>query len=63
MDITYSDTHQLSRDDPEALFLSVEWSSGHYPDKLQTAMEHFETVPPGTAIRWPGWCALRTAAS
>lgn len=44
MEITYSDTHQLSRYDLEALFLSVEWSSGRYPDKLQRAMEHFETV-------------------
>lgn len=44
MEIRYSDTHELSRDDLEALFLSVEWSSGHYPDKLQTAMRHFETV-------------------
>lgn len=26
------------------LFLSVEWSSGHFPDKLVVAMRHFETV-------------------
>lgn len=44
MKITYRDTHELSRDDLESLFLSVEWSSGHYPDKLQEAMRHFETV-------------------
>jgi len=26
------------------LFLSVEWSSGHYPEKLVVAMRNFETV-------------------
>lgn len=26
------------------LFLSVKWSSGHYPDKLETAMRHYATV-------------------
>ena len=26
------------------LFLSVEWSSGHYPDKLKVAMTNFRTV-------------------
>ena len=26
------------------LFLSVEWSSGHYPDKLVVAMKYFQTV-------------------
>lgn len=26
------------------LFLSVEWSSGHYPDKLVVAMKNFQTV-------------------
>ena len=44
MEIKYRDTRELSRDDLEALFLSVEWSSGHYPDKLREAMRHFETV-------------------
>ena len=28
----------------EELFLSVEWSSGHYPDKLETAMRNYQTV-------------------
>ena len=28
----------------EDLFLSVEWSSGHFPDKLEIAMKNFETV-------------------
>ena len=44
MEITYSDTHSFSRDDLERLFLSVGWSSGHYPDKLVAAMENFDTV-------------------
>lgn len=44
MEIQYRDTRELSRDDLEALFLSVKWSSGHYPDKLHEAMKHFETV-------------------
>ena len=26
------------------LFLSVDWSSGHFPDKLVLAMKNFETV-------------------
>lgn len=36
MNITYKDTHEFSREQLENLFLSVEWSSGHYPDKLVT---------------------------
>lgn len=44
MNITYKDSHDFSREELQALFLSVEWSSGHYPDKLVIAMQHFETV-------------------
>lgn len=44
MDIQYKDTHHLKKEDLQKLFLSVEWSSGHYPEKLAAAMEHFETV-------------------
>jgi len=44
MNIVYKDTHSFSREQLEDLFLSVEWSSGHYPDKLVTAMKNFETV-------------------
>lgn len=44
MNIVYKDTHNFSREQLEDLFLSVEWSSGHYPDKLVTAMKNFETV-------------------
>lgn len=44
MKITYKDTHDFSSEQLQELFLSVEWSSGHYPDKLVTAMKNFETV-------------------
>lgn len=44
MSIYYKDTHHFSEKELENLFLSVEWSSGHYPDKLVRAMTHFETV-------------------
>lgn len=44
MNISYSSTKDFSREQLQDLFLSVEWSSGHYPDKLVTAMKNFETV-------------------
>ena len=44
MKIVYKDTHDFSSEQLEDLFLSVEWSSGHYPDKLVTAKRNFETV-------------------
>ena len=34
MTIEYKDTHDFSEQDLKDLFLSVEWSSGHFPDKL-----------------------------
>lgn len=34
MEITYRDTHDFLEKDLEDLFLSVEWSSGHFPDNL-----------------------------
>jgi len=42
--ITYRDTHDFTPRALEELFLSVAWSSGHYPDKLAAAMRNFETV-------------------
>ena len=42
--ITYKDTHDFTAAELERLFLSVEWSSGHYPDKLAEAMKNFRTV-------------------
>ena len=44
MDIKYSDTNFFDKEQLQDLFLSVEWSSGHYPDKLVVAMRNFETV-------------------
>lgn len=44
MSISYKDTHVFKRSDLEELFLSVEWSSGHFPDKLVVAMKNFHTV-------------------
>lgn len=44
MAITYKDTHTFTEKELEELFLSVDWSSGHYPDKLVVAMENFKTV-------------------
>ena len=44
MNITYKDIHEFNRSDLQELFLSVKWSSGHYPEKLVVAMKNFETV-------------------
>ena len=44
MSITYKNTHDFSEQDLKDLFLSVEWSSGHFPDKLVVAMKNFKTV-------------------
>jgi Acetyltransferase (GNAT) family. len=42
--IEYRSTHTISPSQLERLFLSVDWASGRYPDKLAAAMENFETV-------------------
>ncbi len=44
MDIIYKDIHEFTVEQLRRLFLSVEWSSGHFPDKLKVAMENFSTV-------------------
>jgi len=45
MNITIKDkTQALTSKELEGLFLSVEWSSGHYPDKLEIAMRNYATV-------------------
>lgn len=44
MGITYSTKKDFSSQQLEELFLSVEWSSGHFPDKLVVAMRNFSTV-------------------
>ena len=40
MEIIYKDTHDFSANALENLFLSVDWSSGHYPEKLVVATKH-----------------------
>lgn len=44
MNIQYKDTREFSPKDLQDLFLSVEWSSGHYPEKLVVAMQNSSTV-------------------
>lgn len=44
MEIKYKDTHDFKNEDLKELFLSVDWSSGNYPDKLVAAMKNYETV-------------------
>lgn len=43
-DIVIRETHEFTAQQLEELFLSVEWSSGHYPERLVKAMRNFETV-------------------
>ena len=42
--IEYRGTHGFAKNELEHLFLSVNWSSGHFPDKLVVAMKNYETV-------------------
>lgn len=42
--LTYKETHEFTRESLEKLFLSVGWSSGHFPEKLVLAMRGFRTV-------------------
>lgn len=42
--IEYKDIHDFTPQQLERLFLSVDWSSGHFPDKLSAAMKNYETV-------------------
>lgn len=44
MNIVYKSTHDFTPEQLQTLFLSVDWSSGHFPDKLAIAMQHFKTV-------------------
>ena len=44
MSIEYKEIHNFSEQNLKDLFLSVEWSSGHFPDKLVVAMKNFKTV-------------------
>lgn len=42
--VIYKNTHYFSKKQLKDLFLSVEWSSGHFPDKLVIAMKNFDIV-------------------
>ena len=42
--ITYKTVNNFTKEELQRLFLSVEWSSGHFPDKLVLAMRGFSTV-------------------
>ena len=44
MSIIYRDLKSFTPAELQDLFLSVEWSSGHFPDKLVVAMQHYSTV-------------------
>lgn len=44
MEIKYKNTHHFSKKELEDLFLSVEWASGKYSEKLVIAMKNFSTV-------------------
>ena len=44
MNITYKDTKHFSTEELEHLFLSVEWASGYFPNKLMIALRNFDTV-------------------
>ena len=44
MEIEYSDMHEFAKEKLERIFLSVDWSSGHFPDKLVVAMRNYKAV-------------------
>ena len=43
-EILYKNTKDFNAKELQDLFLSVEWSSGHYPEKLVIAMKNYGTV-------------------
>lgn len=44
MGIEYKSIKDFDKKELQNLFLSVGWSSGHYPDKLVEAMKNYQTV-------------------
>lgn len=44
MNITYREDRKFDKSELEKLFLSVDWVSGKYPDKLLKALQNCETV-------------------
>ena len=44
MDIVYTDKREYTAEDLQSLFLSVDWLSANYPERLKKALDHCETV-------------------
>lgn len=44
MEIVYKNIKDFEAKDLQELFLSVEWSSGNYPEKLAVAMKNYGSV-------------------
>ncbi len=44
MDIVYKETKEFTCDQLQELFLSVQWASGQYPQKLVAAMKNYSQV-------------------
>lgn len=44
MEIIYKRDHSYSANDVKELFLSVDWLSGKYPERLKKALDNCETV-------------------
>ena len=56
MNIEYKAIHDFCCDELERLFLSVEWSSGHYPDNLWLQCKILiQFIPLGIKINLSEW--------
>ena len=44
MEIRYKNISNFSKEELEELFLSVEWSSGEFPERLVVAMKNYDAV-------------------
>lgn len=53
-DIVIKEVYEYTESQLADLFLSVEWSSGHFPNKLKIAMQNFKTV----FSAWDGDCLV-----
>ena len=42
--VEYSEVQLFRRSDLQNLFLSIDWESGRFPEKLQSALEHSDRV-------------------
>ena len=43
-EITYSEIQSFQKEDLQDLFLSINWESGNFPEKLHSALEHSDKV-------------------